>query len=322
MRLSLKEIYKDYFMIGAAVSADSLDSHKELILKHFNSITCENAMKFGIIHPHKEKYSFEDADKIYGFSRSNNIAVRGHNFVWHQEVPDWLFENADRDQLLNVLDEHIRTVTERYPDIYCWDVINEGIDDGREEFFRKTPWLETVGEDYFEKAFLTAEKHLEGKTLFYNDYNEFDPVKRDKYINLITRLKAEGVPVSGVGLQCHLGLNHAFDLDEIKSGIELYARLGMKIHITELDVSLYPYEDREMHTEPTFEEYKRQAQTYRSIFKIFREYKSEIEAVTFWGVSDDVCWLNYFPVKGRKNGGLLFDENQNPKECFYAVCDF
>ena len=321
MQFSLKDIYKDYFMIGAAVSADSLDSHKELILKHFNSITCENAMKFGMIHPQSNKYSFEDADKIYGFARSNNIAVRGHNFVWHQEVPGWLFENKDKERLMNVLDEHIKAISERYPDIYCWDVINEGIDDGKKDFFRKTPWLEAFGEDYFKIAFETAEKYLKGKTLFYNDYNEFDPLKRDKYISLVNKLRAGGVPVSGVGLQCHLGLNHAFDLDEIKIGIEQYAKLDLKLHITELDVSLYPFEDKEIHTKPTFDEYKKQVEIYRSIFKIFREYKNEIEAVTFWGVSDDISWLNYFPVK-RKNGGLLFDEEQRAKECFYAVCDF
>lgn len=322
MRFGLKDVYKDYFMIGAAVGADSLDSHKELILKHFNSITCENAMKFGIIHPKRDEYSFEDADKIYGFARSNGIAVRGHNFVWHREIPGWLFENTDRERLLSDLDGHVKVLAERYPDIYCWDVINEGIDDGEEVLLRKTPWLETVGEDYFERSFETAGKYLKGKTLFYNDYNEFNPIKRDKYINLVKRLGDLGIPVSGVGLQCHLGLNHAVDFDEIKIGIEKYAELGMKIHITELDVSLYPYEDKEPHTKPTFDEYKKQAEIYRKAFGIFREYKNEIEAVTLWGVSDDVSWLNDFPVKGRKNGGLLFDEEQRAKECFYAVCDF
>lgn len=321
MQFSLKDIYKDYFLIGAAVSADSLDDHKELILKHFNSITCENAMKFGIIHPQRDRYCFEDADKIYTFARSNNIAVRGHNFVWHQEVPDWLFNGTDKERLSAVLDRHIKTLAERYPEIYCWDIINEGLDDGKDEFYRKTPWFEAFGEEYFKIAFETAAKYLKGKTLFYNDYNEFDPVKRDKYLSLIKKLKSEGVPVSGVGLQCHLGLNHAFDLDEIKEGIEQYAKLGMKLHITELDVSLYPYEDRRPHEKPTYEEYKKQTEVYRSVFKIFREYKNEIEAVTLWGVSDDVCWLNHFPAE-RRNGGLLFDEKQTAKECFYAVCDF
>lgn len=322
MQFSLKEIYKDYFRIGAAVSADSLDSHKELILKHFNSITCENAMKFGITEPERDKYKLEDADKIYNFAIDNGIAIRGHNFVWHQEVPDWLFENPDRELLKTVLDNHIKTLAERYPEVYCWDVINEGLDDSEERFYRDTPWYELFGEEYFKIAFDISDKYLKGKTLFYNDYNEFNPVKRRKYLELAERLKSEGVPISGVGLQCHLGLNHRFSIDEIKEGIELYAKLGLKLQITELDFSLYPYEDREMHTQPTFEEYKQQAETCKSVFRVFREYGKEIEAVTLWGVSDDVSWLNDFPVKGRKNGGLLFDEEQKPKECFYAICDF
>lgn len=321
MQFSLKDIYKDYFLIGAAVNPESVVSHRELILKHFNSITCENEMKFGIIHPHENEYKFDDADLIYRFAMDNGIAVRGHNFVWHYEVPDWLFDGADRDIALARLDAHIKILSERYPEIYCWDCINEGIDD-HEAYLRKTLWLDTVGEDYFERVFETAAKYLSGKTLFYNDYNEFDPVKRDKYINKIKSMLADGIPVSGVGLQCHLGLNHAVNFDEIKRGIELYAGLGLKLHITELDVSLYPYDDREIHTQPTFEEYKRQTGVYKDIFKIFREYSREIEAVTFWGASDAVTWLNYFPVSGRKNGGLLFDEEQRCKECFYAICDF
>lgn len=320
MELSLKEIYKDYFKIGAAVNVENADTCRDLILKHFNSITCENAMKFADTEPEEGKFTFESADKIYNLARKNNIEVRGHNFVWHQAVPDWLFENCTGEILLQRLDNHIRKVTERYPDIYCWDCINEGIDDGA-EYLRKTPWLEIIGEDYFEKVFETAAKYVK-KPLFYNDYNEFDPEKRKKIIKKVTELKEKDVPIGGLGLQCHLALNHNVDFEEMKRGMEEYAKMGLPLQITEHDVSNYPYNDREMHLAPTFEEYKRQAKTFGEFFKILREYKDCIETVTFWGVADDTCWLNYFPVRGRKNGGLLFDEEHQPKECFYAICDF
>lgn len=320
MELSLKEIYKDYFKIGAAINVENADTCKDLILKHFNSITCENAMKFGDTEPEEGVFTFESADKIYNLAKENNISVRGHNFVWHQAVPDWLFKNCDRAILLKRLHTHIKKLTERYPDIYSWDCINEGISDG-EEYFRKTPWLKIIGEDYFEKAFEIAAKYTDAP-LFYNDYNEFEPGKRGKIIQKITELKEKGVPIGGLGLQCHLALNHSVDFDQIKRGMEEYAKLGMPLQITELDVSNYPYEDREIHLAPTFEEYKRQAKIYGELFKLLRQYKDIIEAVTFWGVADDTCWLNYFPVRGRKNGGLLFDENHEPKECFYTICDF
>lgn len=323
MTFSLKEIYKDYFNIGAAVNPPVIQSHKDLILQHFNSLTCENEMKFGNIHPEENRYNFEPADKVYSFAKENNMLLRGHTLVWHWEIPEWLFKDADRETALARLDEHTRVLAERYPDIYGWDVLNEGIDDKDGFLLRQdTPWLKTVGEDYFERVFEIAGKHLKDTTLFYNDYNEFDPVKREKYIRKIKEMQKAGAPVSGIGLQCHLGLNHAVNFDEFKQGMEDYAKLGLKIHITELDVSLYPMEDKEMHTAPTFEEYKTQVNVYKELFKVLREYKKEIETVTFWGAADDVTWLNYITTPHRKNGCLLFDEEHNPKEAFYAICDF
>ena len=322
MQFSLKEIYKDYFNIGAAVNPASIKSHKDLILKHFNSLTCENEMKFGNIHPEEKKYNFAPADKVYDFAKKNGLMLRGHTFVWHWEVPKWLFEGADRETALARLDTHIKALTDRYPDIYAWDVINEGIDDRDDVLRKKTPWFETVGKDYFERVYEIAAKHLPGSVLFYNDYNEFDPVKRDKIIKKIKSIQKAGIPISGVGLQCHLGFNHEAQFDEMKKGLEKYAALGIKIHITELDVSNYPFDDKKKHQKPTFDQYKKQVLVYREFFKILRQYKNEIETVTFWGAADDVSWLNYCPVKGRKNGGLLFDENQQPKEAFYAICDF
>lgn len=320
MEFSLKEVYKDYFKIGAAVNTENVDTCKDLIIKHFNSITCENAMKFADTEPEEGRFTFEAADKIYGFAKANNIPVRGHNFVWHRAVPDWLFKNTDREGLLRRLENHIKTVAEKYPDIYCWDCINEGIDD-HDGYLRNTPWLETVGADYFVKAFEIAAKYISAP-LFYNDYNEFDPIKRKKIIKKVREIKSMGARIDGIGLQCHLGLNLEFDPDEVKRGIEEFAELGFRLQITEHDVSNYPYADREMHTAPTFEEYKRQTRIFKEFFGILREYGNEIEAVTFWGVADDTSWLNYFPVRGRKNGGLLFDEEHEPKESFYAICDF
>ncbi|MCM1053921.1 MAG: endo-1,4-beta-xylanase [Bacteroides sp.] len=320
MEFSLKEIYKDYFKIGAAVNMENVDTCRELILKHFNSITCENAMKFADTEPEEGRFTFADADKIYGFAKANGIPVRGHNFVWHQAVPEWLFKNTDGEKLLRRLENHIKAVTERYPDLYCWDCINEGIDD-RGGYLRKTPWLELAGEDYFAEAFKIAAKYTDAP-LFYNDYNEFDPEKRKKIIRKVKEIRDSGARIDGIGLQCHLGLNCEVDFDEIKKGLEEFAALDFKLQITEHDISNYPYGDREMHLAPTFEEYKKQTRTFKEFFKLLREYKNEIETVTFWGVADDTCWLNYFPVEGRKNGGLLFDEDHEPKESFYAICDF
>lgn len=319
--IKLKDVYKDYFKIGASIGENDIKTHKDIILAHFNTLTCENAMKFGNVRPAEDEYDFAAADKIYDFAEENGIPLRGHNFVWHQEFPEWMEKYTGRKQLLERLEKHIKAMAERYENIYCWDVVNEAVSDG-EDYMRNTHWLAYVGDDYLEQAFELAHKHLGDKLIFYNDYNEFDPQKRAKIIKRVKQLLKNGAPISGIGLQCHLGLNFDANYDEARRSIEEYAKLGLKIQVTEMDVSLYPYEDREMHEKPTFEQYKKQTDIYRNMFKIFREYKDEIDAVTFWCCADDVTWLNNFPVEGRKNGATLFDEDHMPKECFYAICDF
>lgn len=158
--------------------------------------------------------------------------------------------------------------------------------------------------------------------LYYNDYNESFPEKRKKIVRLLEELKASGTPISGFGLQSHISIYNP-DLDEIKRSIEEYAKLGLTLRISELDVSLYKDnnpDDKE--TEFTRELELKQASYYGELFKIFREYHQHIDAVTFWGVTDKDSWLNYFPIRGRRNYPLLFDDNGKPKEAFYSVMDF
>ncbi len=317
---TLKEIYEPYFKIGCAVNPQTVKTHRELITKHFNSLTCENEMKLGIIHPKKDTFDFSGADEIVSLGRQMGVKLRGHNFVWHQELADWVFADG-KENALKYLEEHIKIISERYKDeLYCFDVVNEAISDG-DEFYRNTPWYSAFGENYLIKAFELAAKYLpSGCGLFYNDYNEADPNKNPKIISLVKKLISSGVKIDGVGLQTHLGLNCNFDEDEYKRALDEYANLGLRLHITEMDVAYFGFSDKRV-IPPTPQMIKEQAETYKKCFKIFREYKEAIDSVTFWGVADDATWLNYTPIK-RKNGGLIFDENHEPKEAFYAICDF
>jgi Beta-1,4-xylanase len=111
-------------------------------------------------------------------------------------------------------------------------------------------------------------------------------------------------------------------IDEIKRAIDKYSKLGLKLQITELDVSLFEagYKGTEL-TAPLTELLTMQENYYKKLFELFREYRDVITGVTFWGAADDVTWLNYFPVKGRKNWPLLFNDDHEPKPAFYSVLD-
>ncbi|MBH1941142.1 endo-1,4-beta-xylanase [Mobilitalea sibirica] len=318
----LKDKYRDYFKIGAAVNTRTINTHAKLITEHFNSLTCENETKFISLQKEEDNFNFRQADKIVQFARDNHLAMRGHTFTWHNQTPGWVFENATKEKLLDRLKTHIRVVGQRYEkDFYCWDVVNEAIEDKTELYMRKSPWTEIIGEDFMDYAFLFAKEILPGADLYYNDYNEVKQPKRDKIYKAVKDMIDRGIPVDGVGLQCHWSI-YSPSADHIKSAIEQYAKLGLKIQVTEMDISMFSHEDKTGIQKPTEKLIEQQAKAYGDAFAIFREYKDIIDNVTLWGVADDETWLDNFPVKERKNWPLLFDEQQQPKEAYYRIMDF
>lgn len=325
---SLHEVYQDHFLIGAAVNPKTLDSQQDLLRKHFNSITAENEMKFEELQPEPGHFTFDVADEIVSFAKENGMKVRGHTLVWHNQTPDWMFLNedgsvTDRETLLERMKLHITTVMQHYKgQAYCWDVVNEVIADEGTELFRKSKWTEIIGDDFVEKAFEYAHEADPEALLFYNDYNESHPNKREKIFTLVKGLVDKGIPIHGIGLQAHWNLTGP-SYEDIRAALEKYATLGLEIHLTELDVSVFNYEDRRTDlTEPTKDMQALQAERYTELFKILREYSHVISSITFWGAADDYTWLDDFPVKGRKNWPFVFDENQEPKESFWNIIDF
>ena len=328
--ISLAEAYKDYFKIGAAVTVNDLQGeHGELLKKHFNSITAENAMKFGEIHPEEARYDFEKPDMMKEFALSNNMKMRGHTFVWHNQTSDWIFadkngKEAPRELVLERLRQHVKVVCDRYKDvIYAWDVVNEAIEDKSGEQYRDTKWRRILGEDYIKTAFEVV-KEIDNKAeLIYNDYNNELPDKLEKSYDMLKGLLEKGTPIDGVGLQGHWNIRDKKLIDNLKNSIERYASLGLTLQVTELDVSMFEFEDRRADLkEPTSEMLYLQEQTYDNIFSIFREYKEHVTSVTFWGISDKYTWKDNFPVFGRKDWPMLFDVDGKPKASFDKVINF
>lgn len=326
---ALREVYKDYFPIGAAVSPETIVLFDELLKKHFNSLTPENQMKWEIIHPFPSVYRFDPADKIVEFALKNHMRVRGHTLVWHQQIPSWVFKDdkgnfVSKKVLLERLREHIMKVVGYYKGkVAVWDVVNEAISDNPKEFLRDAPWYKIGGEEIIEKAFIWAHEANPNALLFYNDYNLEEPVKRDKAYQLIKRLKEKGIPIHGVGIQGHWLLGWPTP-EMLEESIKKFASLGIKVEITELDVSIYKdrYENANFADNPPEDRLEKQAEIYKRIFEVLRRNKNYISGVTFWGVADNVTWLDFWPVRGRKDYPLIFDINQNPKKAFWEIVNF
>lgn len=322
---SLHEAFADDFPIGAAVSPAVLESAGPLVARHYNSLTAENHMKPIELQPEENRYTFEKADIVANFAKAHGMRLRGHTLVWHNQTPDWMFEGKDgepaaRELLLSRMKSHIDTVVGRYRGAaYCWDVVNEAIHDGEGELLRRSRWLEGVGEDYIQKAFEFAHEADPDALLFYNDYHETVPLKRERIFKLAKDLLDRGTPIHGIGLQAHWNIYEP-SIEEIRTAIERYAALGLQLQFTELDLPMFGNDDKRTDLKkPSEEMIERQRQRYEQIFNLFRSYKDVITGVTFWGAADDYTWLDHFTGKERKTWPMLFNDRHEPKPCFWAV---
>lgn len=331
----LKDYYANYFPIGVAVNPRMVQPgpDADLIKAQFNSLTPENAMKMGPIHPEEKRYFWKDADAIVDFAQQNNMKVRGHTLCWHNQTPRWFFTDSTgkqvtREVLLARMKQHINDVMGRYKGkIYAWDVVNEAVPDTGTSLYRKSKFYEIIGEEYIEKAFEYAHAADPTAQLFYNDYNTESATKRNKIYQLLKKLKAKGVPINAVGLQGHWSIYEP-TAQEMEESITRFASLGLKVQITEMDMSVYPKEhERRERRETDRSEFTsamndKQAAQYKMLFDVFRKHKGTLTGVTFWNLSDKYSWLDSFPVPNRKDFPLLFDQNYQAKKAFAEVVKF
>ncbi|WAM33660.1 glycoside hydrolase family 48 protein [Caldicellulosiruptor morganii] len=327
---SLCESYKNDFKIGVAIPARCLsnDTDKRMVLKHFNSITAENEMKPESLLAGQTStglsYRFSTADTFVNFANTNNIGIRGHTLVWHNQTPDWFFRNSSgqmlsKDALLARLKQYIYDVVGRYKGkVYAWDVVNEAIDENQPDGYRRSTWYQICGPEYIEKAFIWAHEADPNAKLFYNDYNTEISKKRDFIYNMVKNLKSKGVPIHGIGMQSHINVNWP-SVSEIENSIKLFSSIpGIEIHITELDMSLYNYGSNENYSTPPQDLLQKQAQKYKDIFTMLRKYKGIVTCVTFWGLKDDYSWLN---SSSKRDWPLLFFEDYSAKPAYWSVIE-
>lgn len=335
---TLKDAYQNDFLIGVAINQRQFTGEDingaAIIRAQFNSISPENVLKWESIQPRpgKDGYNFEPGDRYVEFGEQNGMYIVGHTLVWHSQTPKWVFladdgtNYCDRETLLQRMRDHIQTVVGRYKGrIKCWDVVNEALNDNGT--LRKSPWERIIGDDYIEKAFQYAHEADPDAVLRYNDYSLENEPKRKGALALIKKLQAEGIPVSAVGLQDHVKLDWP-SVEQEDATISDFAKLGVKVMITELDVDLLgrtqSADVAEMQKQVISNNYtnglpdlvqQALAKRYADLFSVFFKYRKNIALVTFWGVSDGDSWLN----RGRMNYPLLFGRDHQPKPAFDAV---
>jgi len=328
---ALYEFFAKDFPLGAALENAgylSPSSNYHSLIRHFNVLVLGNGMKQDAMQPSEGRFVWSQGDALTDFAAKNNKLVRGHTLVWHQQVPGWFFQGsgpgglASKEQLYGRMEKHIKTVVGHYKGkINTWDVVNEVIDE--DGSLRDNRYHQIVGShEYIANAFRWAHEADPDALLCINDFSiEASSAKQDGFVNLIQTLLDEGVPVHVAGIQAHINLSWPTVAD-LRNTIRRLAALGVKVQITELDVSIYASgadSRRSIDRETLLE----QAFKYRALFDMFREEAREgnLDMVVVWGLTDIESWLNNYPVRGRTDYPLFFGKDMKAKPAYWVMVD-
>ena len=232
-------------LVGAAVAIEPLvedERYRALLATQCSVLVAENAMKPTYLQPEPGVFDFRGPEPLFAFAKEHEQKVRGHTLVWHQQMPQWMKDPPMMLDMQAVLRAHVHGVTDYYRGkVFAWDVVNEAFEgDGS---YRNSPWFGWLGEAYLSDSFTWARQHDPEAELFYNDYGieEINP-KSDAVYQWCRRALDRGVPIDGIGFQMHI-TSGGVNIESMARNFERFARLGLKLHITEMDVRLKLGED-------------------------------------------------------------------------------
>ena len=312
---------KNQKSIGVALCTyKGYDSERKEAARQFNMMVCENEMKMDALQPSKGSFSFGGADNLVSLAQQNDMAIRGHCLVWHSQVPGWLSsdgkkndKNWTREQALEIMKNHITKVMQHYKGkVREWDVVNECLADDQTtvrsnpnsyDLRQQSVWQRAIGDDYIDSAFVYAHRADPDAILYLNDYGvELQgKAKSLAFYNLAVSLKEKGIPIHGVGLQCHFSIGEV-DGVKLNRTIKRFAEAGLLCIITELDMGI---------PSTTAANKEEQARMYRMITDIVLK-NDNCPSMVVWGIKDNDSWRS-------ASNPLLYDSGMGKKPAWYGV---
>jgi len=332
---SLRDVFKDKFLIGSSVNerqVAGLDPKADSIVrKHFNTLVAENVMKSESLNPAQGVYNWAPADSFVAYANRQGMNVVGHCLVWHSQLAPWFPLDSEgnyvcADTLKARMRTYITDVVTRYKGkVDGWDVVNEAIlEDGS---YRKSPFYEILGEEFIPYAFQLAHEADPDAALYINDYGMNNPVKRDKYVQIVNDLKKRGLRIDAIGMQGHMGMDYP-EFDEFEQSIVAFAGTGCSVMVTEWDMSALPTVHHSANVADTVA-FKASLNPYpdslpadvdsiwnsrmEKFMDIILKHSDAVSRVNFWGISDGDSWKNDWPVHGRREYPLAFGRNYKMK---------
>jgi endo-1,4-beta-xylanase len=297
--------------IGTSVGMSALTgdaTYRAMVATEFSSVTPEVVMKWGQVEPERGTQRWQEADALVAFAERNGQLVRGHTLVWDKQVPDWVDERTmSRTELRSILRRHVQEVVGHFHGrVRHWDVVNEAFDDqGR---LKDTVWLRALGPGYIADAFRWAHEADPGALLYYNDNNiSWFGSKSDAVYEMVRELRADGVPIHGVGFQGHLGIQYGLH-DDITENYQRFSALGIRVAVTEADVRMVLPVDQHKLT--------LQTKGYTQLLQACLSTRT-CDSFTVWGFTDRYSWVpQALPGQGA---AALWDAAYQPKPALRAV---
>jgi endo-1,4-beta-xylanase len=306
------------FPVGTCIQAAQLDDpgYAALVAAQVAQLTPEWELKMEYVLQADGSYRFDAPDRIAAFAADHGQRFFGHTLVWYAQKPD-AFERlageAARDAFRDAFAAYVTTVVGRYKGrAVAWDVVNEAVaEDG--DGWRDSLWSQQLGAlDHMTFAYKLARAADPVAELFLNDYNlENNPRKRATFLALAESLLKAGAPLTGLGTQTHVAADLA--PGAITAALKDLASLGLKVRISEMDVSLARAAGfASLHSDLERGQarlYAEAAQAYDSL-----PLRQQFD-FTFWGLEDGKSWLKR---ENDADAPLLFDDDGRPKPAAQA----
>ncbi|MBR1933396.1 MAG: endo-1,4-beta-xylanase [Prevotella sp.] len=312
-------------LIGTALSTWKNDITNEGLAEtkeagqQFSLLEPENEMKMDALQPQRGEYTYWGADNLVSFAQRHQMNVRGHCLVWHMQQPQWLSsdgkkndKNWSRQEALAIMKDHISNVMAHFKGkVSEWDVVNECLDDDQSIIrsnpdgytLRQTVWQRAIGDDYIDSAFVFAHRADPSAVLYLNDYDveHQGKAKSVAFRNLALRLQKAGIPIDGVGLQCHFSIGDV-DSTKLDQTIRRFGEAGLKCVITELDMGTPSTSAKDL---------EEQARQYRIVTDVMLG-NDNCPYMIIWGLKDNDSWRS-------GSTPLLYNSSLTKKPAWYAV---
>ncbi|WP_194910441.1 endo-1,4-beta-xylanase [Catenulispora rubra] len=270
----------------------------------FDMMTPGNEMKWDTTEPSNGSFNFGPGDALVAFAQAHSMRVRGHNLVWHSQLPGWV-SSLPSNQVQAAMETHITTEATHYKgEVYSWDVVNEPFnEDGT---LRQDAFYNAMGTGYIADAIRTAHAADPNAKLYLNDYNiEGENAKSNGMYSLVQSLLAQGVPIGGVGLESHFILGQV--PSTMLANMQRFAALGLDVAVTELD-------DR-IQLPASSSNLQQQATDYSTVVSDCLAV-TRCVGVSQWGVGDADSW-----IPGAFSGygaATMYDQNYQAKPAYTA----